>query len=74
MTYGIVILNSDSYNEGINALRTFEESMDFGVLGMPKNLVFILLISWFAFVIGGLYFCSKNAACQRFYKNDYPKE
>ena len=73
MTYGIVILNSDSYNEGINALRTFEESMDFGVLGMPKNLVFILLISWFAFAIGGLYFVVKTLHAKDFIKMISPK-
>ncbi|MBK8054057.1 MAG: CPBP family intramembrane metalloprotease [Saprospiraceae bacterium] len=71
--YGIVILNSSSYNEGINALQTFEETMDFGVLGMPKNLVFILLISWFAFAIAGLYFVVKTLHAKDFIKMITPK-
>ena len=58
--YGIVILNSPSYAAGITMLQSFEETMNFEVLGMPKNVVFILLISWFIFATVGLYIFVRN--------------
>lgn len=57
--YFIIIMNASSYNEGIDKLQSFEETMNFEVLGMPKNTVFILLISWFIFAVAGLYFVTK---------------
>lgn len=57
--YSIVILNSSSYEAGIDALRTFETTMKFEALGISKNYVFALLISWFIFAMFGLYIVIK---------------
>jgi membrane protease YdiL (CAAX protease family) len=66
--YGIVILNSPSYAAGITMLQSFEETMNFEVLGMPKNVVFILLISWFVFATVGLYIVVRNLHGKEFIK------
>lgn len=57
--YAIVIMNATDYDAGVRALESFEKTMTFDSLGMPKNLVFILLISCFIWATFGLYIVTK---------------